>query len=136
MTEGNKPVRLDAGIDDTVFNKEQVLKKKESKLLPYLLAALILLAGYYFITVGSDSGPGMELTPEQVEVQTNITSIVEEYVSRTGSLPDDPAELNLPDGSDIIMGDDGSWIVSTPDGQLIISEDALPPFEERTTVTP
>ncbi|MCK5036056.1 MAG: hypothetical protein KAS73_09210 [Candidatus Sabulitectum sp.] len=132
MTQEDKPVSLDAEIDDSRFGSDKVppKKKKESKLLPYLLGGLVLLAGYYLISSDSNSGIQMELTSEQVQVQTSITDIVESYVSENGSLPDDPTELNLPEGSEILMGDDGSWIVSTADGQLIMSEDALPPFEE------
>ncbi len=132
MTQENKPIRLDAEIDDSRFGSDKVPpgKKKEAKLLPYLLGGLVLLAGYYFISGGSNSGVQMELTEEQVLVQTDITDVVESYVSENGSLPDDPAALDLPEGSEIIMGDDGSWIVSTADGQLIMSEGALPPFEE------
>lgn len=132
MAEENKPIRLDAGIDDSAFGKKKTpLKKKDdSKLLPYLLGALILLAGYYFISGGSGSGNQMELTPEQEEVQAIVTDYMETYVAENGSLPEDPAELNLPEGSDIIIGDDGSWVVSTADGQLIFSENILPPYED------
>ncbi|MEA3266204.1 MAG: hypothetical protein U9P42_04600 [Candidatus Fermentibacteria bacterium] len=132
MTQENKPISLDAEIDDSRFERDKgpPKKKKESKLLPYLLGGLVLLAGYYFISGGSSSGVQMDLTPEQVQVQTDITDVVESYVSENGSLPDDPTALDLPEGSEIIMGDDGSWIVSTTDGQLIFSEDALAPFED------
>lgn len=132
MTQENKPIRLDSEIDDSRFGNDKISpkKKKESKLLPYLLGGLVLLAGYYLISGGSSSGVQMGLTEEQVQVQTNITDVVESYVSENGSLPDDPAALDLPEGSEIVMGDDGSWIVSTADGQLIVSENALAPFEE------
>ncbi len=132
MTQESKPIRLDAEIDDSRFGSDKVppKKKNEAKLLPYLLGGLVLLAAYYFITAGGSSGVQMELTPEQVQVQTAVTDVVESYVSDNGSLPDDPTELNLPEGSEMIMGDDGSWIVSTADGQLIFSEDALAPFED------
>ncbi len=132
MAEANKPVSLDANISDTAFNKKKSPQKeeKDSKLLPYLLGALVLLAGYYLISSSGGSSIQMELTPEQEQVQTEITGIVESYVSENGSFPDDPAELNLPEGSEIIMGNDGSWIVSTADSQLILSENALAPFED------
>lgn len=132
MAQENKPISLDAEIDDSRFGNDKVppKKKKESKLLPYLLGGLVLLAGYYLISGGSSSSIQMELTEEQVQVQTNITDVVESYVSVNRSLPADPTALDLPEGSEIIMGDDGSWIVSTADGQLIFSENALAPFEE------
>lgn len=132
MAEENKPIQLDAGIDDSAFGENKVApkKKKDSKLLPYLLGGLVLLTAYYFISGTGNSGPTLELTLEQEEVQTQVTDIVEDYIRHSGSLPDDPAELNLPAGSEIIMGDDGSWMVSTADGQLILSENALPPFED------
>ncbi|MCD4708868.1 MAG: hypothetical protein K8S62_14140 [Candidatus Sabulitectum sp.] len=132
MTEEQKPTQLDAGIDDSVFaeNKGSPLKKKDdSKLLPYLLGGLILVAGYFFISGGGRSDLQTELTPEQVEVQTAVTDFVESYIAENGSLPDNPAELNLPEEFEIITGDDGSWVVRTADGQLIFSEGALPPFE-------
>ena len=128
----NKPTRLDAGIDDSIFEKKvpSGRNKKESKALPYLLGALILVAGYFILSSVSNSGPQMELTPEQEAVQENITGIVEDYITVNGSLPENPADLNLPEGSEVIIGDNNSWIVSTPDGQLILSENALPPFED------
>ena len=128
----NKPTRLDAGIDDSIFEKKVPpgRNKKESKALPYLLGALILVAGYFIVTSVSNSGPQMELTPEQEVVQENITGILEDYIAVNGSLPENPADLDLPEGSEVIIGDNNSWVVSTPDGQLILSENALPPFED------
>ncbi|MCK5132128.1 MAG: hypothetical protein KAR40_08265 [Candidatus Sabulitectum sp.] len=132
MAEENKPIRLDAGIDDSAFGKKTVApkKKKDSKLLPYLLGGLILLTGYYLISAGGRSASSLDLTPEQEQIQTEVTGVIDSYVTENGSLPDDPSNLNLPEGSEIIMGDDGSWMVSTADGQLILSENALPPFED------
>ena len=133
MAEGNKPTRLDAGIDDSVFEKKNsssTRKKKESKALPYLLGVLVLAAGYFIATSVSNSGPQMELTPEQEAVQNNVSGIMEDYISVNGSLPENPADLNLPEGSEVIVGDNNSWMVSTPEGQLILSENALPPFDD------
>ncbi len=133
MTEGNKPTRLDAGIDDSVFEKKPpsaARNKKESKALPYLLGGLVLVAGYFIVTSVSNSGPQMELTPEQEAVQNNVSGIMEDYITVNGALPENPADLNLPEGSEVIVGDNNTWVVSTADGQLILSENALPPFEE------
>ncbi len=133
MTEEHKPVQLDAGIDDSAFaeNKGSPGKKKDNlNLLPYLLGCLVLLAGYYLISGGGGSGLQTELTPEQEQVQIMVVDVMENYAAGNSTLPDDPAELNLPEGSEIIVGDNGLWIVSTADGQLIMSENALPPLED------
>ncbi len=132
MAETNKATKLDANIDDSQFNNHSEKKKKEdSKLLPYLLGGLILLTAFYFISEDRfSSNTPKELTAEQEQIQTEVTDIVESYVTENGSLPDDPNLLNLPENSEIIMGDGGEWVVSTPDGQLIFSENILPPYED------
>jgi hypothetical protein len=127
MTEEHKPVQLDASIEYSKKpEKNGDASDKKNKALPWLLGVLVLLGVFYVIDSAGDSSLQTELTPEQQQVAETVTESVSGYVEENG-VPDDPGDIQLSEGSEIVFNDDGSWIVSTADGQLISSPGAMTP---------
>jgi hypothetical protein len=63
---------------------------------------------------------------EQIQIAEEISAAVKAHILKNG-IPEDPSEMDLPEGMDIVIAPDGSWIASTPDGKLISSPGALTP---------
>ncbi len=127
MAEEHKPVQLDA----TIEYSEKPKKKgdaddRKNKALPWLLGVLILLGVFYVIDSAEEGSLQTELTPEQQQIAATVTESVSSYVEENG-VPDDPRDIQLLEGSDIVFNDDGSWIVSTAEGQLVSSPEAMTP---------
>jgi len=127
MTEEHKPVQLDASIE---YSKKSEKKggadNRKNKALPWLLGVLILLGTFYVIDSAGEGSLRTELTPEQQQIAETVTESVSGYVEENG-VPDDPRDIQLSEGSEIVFNDDGSWIVSTAEGQLISSPGAMTP---------
>ena len=126
MADERKPMQLDADVEYSGRKKTPDKSKKDGKALPWLLAVLAGLAVYAVIDLTGGTGVQTELTQEQAQVQETVAESVRGHIDENG-VPDDPSELDLPPGSDIVFNEDGSWIVSTADGQLISSPGALTP---------
>ncbi|GEM_PF-1820865 len=127
MTEENKPVQLDASIEySKKTEKNGNTSDKKNKALPWLLGVLVVLGAFYVIDSAGENSLRTELTPEQEQIAETVTELVSSYVEENG-VPDDPRDLQLSEGSEIVFNDDGSWIVSTAEGQLISSPGAMTP---------
>ena len=127
MAEENKPIQLDASIEYSKKpEKNGNTSNKKSKALPWLLGVLVLVGVFFVLDSTGGSSLQTELTPEQEQIAETVTESVNSYVEENG-VPDDPGDIQLTEGSEIIFNDDGSWIVSTAEGQLVSSPGALTP---------
>jgi hypothetical protein len=127
MTEGHKPVQLDASIEySKKSEKNGNASRKKNKAMPWLLGVLVLVGVFYVIDTAGENSLQTELTPEQEQIAETVSESVNSYIEDNG-VPDDPRDIQLAEGSEIVFNDDGSWIVSTADGQLISSPGALTP---------
>jgi hypothetical protein len=127
MTEEHKPVQLDESIEYSKKpEKNGDTSDKKNKALPWLLGVLVLLGVFYVIDSAGENSLRTELTPEQQQIAETVTESVSSYVEENG-VPDDPGNIQLSEGSEIVFNDDGSWIVSTAEGQLISSPGAMVP---------
>ncbi len=79
-----------------------------------------------FFSDGGSGGLQTEPTEEQLQIAEEVSAAVKEHILENG-IPEDPSEVDLPEGTAIMIASEGSWIASTPDGQLISSPGALTP---------
>ncbi len=122
----SEPIQLDAEVQHP---ERPTLPKKGRKKgnIAWLLPVLAAAGAYIlFFNDGGAGGVQTELTAEQAETALEISAAVKEHILENG-IPEDPSEIDLPQGTDIMIAPDGSWIASTPDGQLISSPGALTP---------
>ncbi len=127
MAEEHKPKQLDADIEYAKKpEKTDNNSSRKNRVLPWLLGVLVLLGVYAVIDSSGESAIQTELTPEQAQTAETVTETVNSYVEENG-IPSDPRDIELPEGSTMVVNDDGSWIVSTAEGQLISSPGALIP---------
>jgi len=127
MAEENKPIQLDESIEYSKKpDKTGNGSSKKNRALPWLLGVLALVGVFYVLDSTGGSSLQTELTPEQEQIAETVTELVSSYVEENG-VPDDPRDLQLSEGSEIVFNDDGSWIVSTAEGQLISSPGAMTP---------
>lgn len=127
MSEEHRPEQLDADIEYAEKpEKTNNDSSRKNRILPWLLGALVLLGIYAVVDSSGESGIQTELTPEQVQTAEAVTETVNSYVEENG-IPSDPRDIELAEGSTMVINDDGSWIVSTAEGQLISSPGALTP---------
>jgi hypothetical protein len=121
------PIQLDEDLEFKERNTPPGPRKGRGSALKWLLPVLAALGIYaMFFDGGGSDGILREPTPDQIVVAEEITVTVKDHIEEHG-IPEDPAELDLPEGTDIMISPDGSWIASTPDGQLISSPGGLTP---------
>ncbi len=122
-----EPVQLDGDLEIRERKTPSRPKKGRGNALKWLLPILAAVGIYaLFFNGGGTDGILREPTADQIVVAEEITATVKEHIEEHG-IPDDPAELDLPEGTDIMISPDGSWIASTPDGQLVSSPGGLTP---------
>lgn len=122
----SEPIQLDAEIQHTERSQPPRKQRKKGN-IAWLLPVLAAVGAYaLFFDNGGTGGVQTELTAEQQETAQEISAAVKEHILENGTL-EDPSEMDLPEGTDIMIAPDGSWIASTPDGQLISSPGALTP---------
>lgn len=122
-----EPIQLDEDLEIRERETSSRPKKGRGSALKWLLPVLAAVGVYALFFDGSGTdGILREPTADQIVVAEEITTTVKDHIEEHG-IPDDPSELDLPEGTEIMISPDGSWIASTPGGQLVSSPGGLTP---------